>query len=224
MGIKTQSSYFVLWQIQDGDLASFLDRKGWVVVAVDLLADFPTDLHNDKVYCKIIDDIRLKTYDVLGVATPCETFSPLRETPPGPRPLWSMQHPAGLLSKEHGLTKAELDQVQKSNTLCRRSQETIENQVANGGAMWWENPDHGPDKIDLWKTEYAKMVLRLKGVHLCSLDQCTMGAETTKPTNFAYCRLDLSNLHGKRCDHPIREFKREDGKVYKARHESLENK
>ena len=71
---------------RDGDLASFLDRKGWVVVVVDLLADHPADLRNDKIYCKIIDDIRDKYYDVLGVATPCETFSPLRETPPGPRP------------------------------------------------------------------------------------------------------------------------------------------
>ena len=29
------------------DLASFLDRKGWVVVAVDLLAEFPADLLSD---------------------------------------------------------------------------------------------------------------------------------------------------------------------------------
>ena len=89
---------------RDGDLASFLNRKGWVVVVVDLLADHPADLRNDKIYCKIIDDIRDKYYDVLGVATPCETFSPLRESPPGPRPLRSLRHPAGLLSSEHKLT------------------------------------------------------------------------------------------------------------------------
>ena len=82
-------------------------------------------------------------YDVLGVATPCETFSPLRESPPGPRPLRSLQFPAGLLGSEHDLTNQELDQLHKSNTLCRRSPESIENQISSGGAIWWENPDHG---------------------------------------------------------------------------------
>ena len=43
-------------------------------------------------------DIRAGVYDALGVATPCETFSPLRENPPGPRPVRDLEHPLGLLS------------------------------------------------------------------------------------------------------------------------------
>ena len=80
------------------------------------------------------------------------------------------------------------------------------------------------DEVDLWKTEYAKLILRslrIKGVRLCSFDQCRLGAETTKPTKFAYFNVDLAGLDGFRCDHPVQDFTKSDGTKYRARHESL---
>lgn len=67
----------------------------------------------------------------------------------------------------------------------------------------------------------AADILRRDEVHLAALDQCVFGAETTKPTIFAYANMDLSTIDDKRCSHEVREFKRADGTTYRARHESL---
>ena len=64
-------------------------------------------------------------------------------------------------------------------------------------------------------------ILRRNEVHLAALDQCVFGAETTKPTIFAYANMNLSTIDDKRCSHEVREFKRADGTTYRARHESL---
>ena len=47
-------------------------------VAVDKLAEFPCDVLDGQVQEDIKSDINDGTYDCVGVATPCETFSPLQ--------------------------------------------------------------------------------------------------------------------------------------------------
>lgn len=51
--------------------------------------------------------------------------------------------------------------------------------------------------------------------------KCRFGGETTKPTKFANYKLDFSELDGLRCNHEVKEFTKEDGTKYKAKHESL---
>ena len=48
------------------------------------------DLLDDTVTRKIVADIRAGVFDVVSIATPCETAWPLREKQPGPRPLRSL--------------------------------------------------------------------------------------------------------------------------------------
>ena len=87
-----------------GDLASYLGAEGWIVVIVDKVAPEPTDVLSEHYLDKILADTETGMYDVVGCATPCETLSPLRESPPGPRPLRSLK-PDGLPSEE--LTESE---------------------------------------------------------------------------------------------------------------------
>jgi len=165
---------------------------------------------DDNMFDQIMKDVKDGAFDALGVATPCETFSPLRENPPGPRPVRSMEHPLGMLSEEFNLTQSEIKQVKEGNSLIGASQEAIEGFLDLKLPFWWENPDHGDDKVDMWKTPMAADILRRDEVHLAALDQCVFGAETTKPTIFAYANMDLSTIGDKRCSHEVREFKRAD--------------
>ena len=72
-------------RLRDGDLASYLVRGGWIVVTIDLRAEHPCDVLNDQICDSMMKNIKNGEYDALEVATPCETFSPLREHPSGLR-------------------------------------------------------------------------------------------------------------------------------------------
>eukprot|EP00434_Breviolum_minutum_P012208 symbB.v1.2.010766.t2/scaffold709.1/size267679/9 len=172
---------------RDGDLASYLVRGGWIVVAIDLRAEHPCDV-------SMMKDIKNGEYDALGVATPCETFSPLREHPPGPRVLRTKEFPLGLLDKKFGLTKEEVNQVKQANSLIGISQEAIEGMLDLSRPFWWENPGHGDDKVHMWSTPMAQTILDKDHVYTAALDQCVFGAETTKPTIFAFGHLNLSGI------------------------------
>ena len=94
-----------------------------MVVAVDKLAAFPCDVLDKEIQENIKSDLAAGIYDCLGVATPCETFSPLRENPPGPRPLRSMERPMGLDHKD--LAEAKGRQLDEGNRMVYFSAEAI---------------------------------------------------------------------------------------------------
>ena len=48
---------------RDGDLASYLVRSGWIVVAIDLRAEHPCDVLNDKICNRMMKDIKAGEYD-----------------------------------------------------------------------------------------------------------------------------------------------------------------
>lgn len=153
-------------------------------------------------------------YDVVGLAT----VSPLRENPPGPRPLRSLEHPDGLPKKS--LTADEMAQLDGANALFDFTAEVVKEQRKLGRPWWIENPDHR-EKMDLWKTTPIKKVVNTANVDKARFDQCTFGAEVTKPTILASYMMDLSKIHGRNCQHPVKTFKKEDGSEYRAKHESL---
>ena len=204
---------------RENDIASFLQSAGWIVVVVDVVGPIKTDLLQEDVRKAILSDVNNKVYDTVGLATPSETVSPLRETPPGPRPLRSLEFPDGLPRKVK-LSSEEKQQLADANIKFEFSAQVIAEQLKVRRPFWLENPDH-KEKLDLWKIPCIKKVIGNALVEKYRLDQCRFGAETTKPTIFAAFDLDLSDLRNKRCDHPIREFKRPDGTTYKAAHESL---
>ena len=180
-------------------------------MAVDRVAKIPCDVLDKQVQADIKSDIGSGIYDCVGVATPCETFSSLRENPPGPRPLRSLERPMGF-------EKEEL--TEEGNRLVFFSAEVVTECMTACKGFWWENPDHG-DKVDLWKTNMAKKITDKPTVFTVGLDQCRMGAETRKPTKFATFLVDLLEIDNIRCNHEKKEYRDNQGKPYFAAHQSL---
>ena len=205
---------------RDGDIASFLNSYGWIVVVVDRVGPEETNLLDDKTARAVLADVGTGIFDVVGLATPCETLSPLRETPPGPRPLRSMERPEGLLKEE--LSKSEWEQLRDGNNLIKLSANVMYAQLRNNRPFWLENPEHGDDKVDLWKLSWIRAVIEKDNrVKKTKFDQCRLGAEVTKPTIIADHGLDLKDLAGLKCNHPSKEWRRADGSSYRSPHESL---
>ena len=203
---------------RSGDLASYLHANGWIVVLIDTVVLFPANLLDDAVWKLVTNDILAEIYDALWIATPCETFSPLRENPPGPRPLRSLELPMGLPEKD--LTQVEVKQLMEANILLDRSTTAFKQGRRLDLGVGMENPDHG-EKLDVWKTPVIRRLLEDSSIKTVHFDQCRFGAETTKPTTLASYKLDLAQVNNLRCDHPLKDFTSPKGLVYRAAHESL---
>ena len=157
-------------------------------------------------------------YDALWVATPCGTFSPLREIPPGPGVLRTVRHITGLPASQ--LSMAEQKQLKEGNILVSRSASSVSLAKRRKVPWGWENPIHPPDKPSLWMMPSAAAILKEKGTLCADFDQCTTGLETTKPTRVAYEHISLHEIQGCKCNHPPVEQISSKGKKYYAPHPS----
>ena len=156
-------------------------------------------------------------YEALWIATPCETFSPLREKQPGPRVLRTVEHVQGL--PKEGLTLAEQKQVKESNILVNRTSAAAAQNVKS--KPWGiENPDHGEDKPSLWMMPTIAKLVEEKADSDVKFDQCRTGLRTRKPTRLVSKGIDLSELQDLRCNHPLQQQVRADGSTYMAAHPS----
>ena len=117
-------------------------------------------------------------YAGLWVATPCNTFSPLREKQPGPRVLRTKEHIQGLPKSE--LTQAEQKQLKESNILVDRSSKACQAQRSRNRPWGLENPDHPDDKPAIWLTPAIRELALLDDTELIGFDQCTTGLDTRK--------------------------------------------
>ena len=202
---------------RDGDLTSYLHHLGWIVVVVDTRGPTSANLLGEAVTRKVYADIRGGVFDVVGIATPCETVSPLRDNPPGPRPLRSLQRPDGLPKRE--LTKDEQCQLADANSLFEFTENVAREVRRVRSAFWIENPDH-KEKLDIWKTSWFRKIGGHALTERARFDQCWFGAETTKPTMLMTDAVPIDKIHGKRCNHPPKEWTRPDGEKYVSPHES----
>eukprot|EP00435_Cladocopium_sp_Y103_P017556 s2656_g4.t1 len=207
---------------REGDLSHCLAKLGWVVCAIDTIAPKPTDILDDAVWELITDDIQDFFFDALWVATPCGSFSPLRERPPGPRPLRSVQHIEGLPSAQ--LTQSEQKQVKEANILVKRSYTAAAYQNKCKKPWGLENPKHPDDKPQLWMMPLIVKLAEVRDVIKVDFDQCRTGLSTTKPTRLLVKRIDLSELAGLRCNHEKTERTRSDGSKYMAAHDNTVQK
>ena len=203
---------------REGDLRDHLLKLGWVVCCIDTAATTPANLLDDGLWNCVKREISIGLYDAIWIATPCGTFSPLREKPPGPKPLRSLEHPAGLPKSQ--LTQSEQKQVKEANILVDRSAEAAEAATQKGLPWGLENPDHGDGRLSIWVMPKIAKLRSGSDVTEVNFDQCRTGLSTTKPTKLLLHKLNLSELDGKRCNHPVREFIRADGSTYKSAHES----
>ena len=166
----------------------------------------------------ILEDLSAGFYDALWLATPCETFGPLRGQGPGPRPVRSVQHIAGLPKKD--LSPAEQKQVRESNILISRTAAAIGVHMNKRKPWGMENPKHPDDKPSLWQVPSIEAISKKAGVNHVDFDQCRVGLETRKPTRILHQGIDLSELAGLECNHPPVEQTDSKGKKYMAPHPS----
>ena len=145
-------------------------------MAIDLEADIATDMLADSTWDMVQEDLKLDAFDAVGIATPCGTFSPLRESPPGPRPLRSLERALWDCRGNSSLRP-------NGSSFCKAIAfwRSVPKPSSSRKGVWWENPDHG-DKLEMWKTPFAETALKRPQVELAKFDQCRSGAETTKPT------------------------------------------
>lgn len=186
--------------------------------AIDVVAPRPTNILCEATWDSVRTDLVSGKFEALWIATPCETFSPLREKQPGPRVLRTLEHIQGL--PKEGLTLAEQKQVKESNVLVSRSASAALAQSVNDKPWGLENPDHGDDKPSLWLMPAIKKLLEEKADSDTRFDQCRTGLPTRKPTRLASKGIDLAKLKDLRCDHPPQQQTRADGTVYQAPHQS----
>ena len=198
------------------DLHHELVALGWVVCSLDVAAPLRADLLDDSIWEKVLADVRLGLFDGVWVATPCGTFSPLRERRPGPKPLRSVQQIQGLGKDK--LTPGEQKQVKEANILVSRSAAVCQAQGDRGKAFGLENPDHPQDKPSLWLMPSIQKLEARDDVNTVLFDQCRTGLETVKPTKLLVKDLDLEELQGLRCNHPPVDQVDAQGRTYKAPH------
>ena len=201
-----------------GDLQHQLCALGWRVCAVDTVAPKETNLLCESTWESIRADITLGKFEALWIATPCETFSPLREKQPGPRVLRTLEHIEGLPRAQ--LSQAEQKQVKEANILVHRSTSAAAAQASVDKPFGIENPDHDPSKPSLWMMPQMVKIINEKADGDIRFDQCRTGLETRKPTRLVTKKIDLSELHNQRCNHEPKEYTRPDGSKYRSAHES----
>ena len=210
--IRPKALILFAGRARTGDLHQTLVSLGWRVCSVDILSPRPTDILDDAVFTQILADLESGYFDALWVATPCNTFSPLRGQGDGPRPLRSLQHIAGLPAKD--LTKQELKQLRDNNILISRSATAISSARKTRKPWGLENPKHKDDQPSLWMMPSIKLLLANPTVKQIIFDQCMTGLETTKPTLIAHEGMDLSSLANLKCNHPKVQQTDAKGKTY----------
>ena len=120
------------------DLAHYLTAAGWAVCSVDLEQPHPTDLRDRMIQEHIINDVLNSKYDYIHLGTPCNTYSALREIPPGPRPLRSSDEIMGI---SEGLTQKEKEDLKEGNLHTEFSGRVMDSSVVSLTPFSLENPE-----------------------------------------------------------------------------------
>ena len=199
------------------DLAHYLTAAGWAVCSVDLEQPHPTDLRDRMIQEHIINDVLNSKYDYIHLGTPCNTYSALREIPPGPRPLRSSDEIMGI---SEGLTQKEKEDLKEGNLHTEFSGRVMDSSVVSLTPFSLENPEP-QNEVTIFNTPVMAPFMKRKETSVANFDQCRYGCETTKPTRLLAYLLDVSAVDEVRCNHPKKEWVDAKGKKYQASHERV---
>ena len=157
------------------------------------------DLASDATWSKIFHEIRSGTYDFVFLGTPCTTFSRARTGPPGPRPLRSVEFPYGFPKAQ--LKEREQKEVAQGTYFALQSLEACKICHQSSVGFGLESPKPTSGVVSIFTLPEGVEVARLPNVNYTEFDQCTLGAETAKPTRIMFWGIDLSGLQSV-CNHP----------------------
>ena len=119
-------------------------------------------------------------------------YSRCKLRPPGPRPLRSPEHLAGL----PGLSVTELQRLQESSTLMSRAVELLHATFKAGGHFSLENPANSM----LWLEEPVRLLLQKSNADVLVLAACQYDWNISKRWAFATTFRDMQQL-AKDCPH-----------------------
>ncbi|CAE7734064.1 SMYD2, partial [Symbiodinium necroappetens] len=161
-----------------GDLPNWLAHYGLMVCCLDLVCDTPCDVLDEAKWSQVEKDINDGNFAACWAATPCGTFSPLREVRPGPRPLRTVEEIEGV----GGLSPKEKAQLKEANILVERTFDALSLIWDHKGTWGLENPVHGSNRPELWQMPLMRQLAQLDRTSEVVFDQCRLGLNTVKPT------------------------------------------
>ena len=133
-------------------------------------------------YRNILREVQEGVFDCVGISPPSETLPRSGGSCSGAKPLRDLERPDGLGRKN--LSKAEYEQLLKSNQIFELSAEAVKYQLRKHRAFWLESSDDR-NKADFWKTTWGTSVEKHALVEKAAFDQCMFGEEVPKPTDRA---------------------------------------
>ena len=155
-----------------------------------------------------LDKARAGQLVAAGGGPPCETFSAARFAEGGPPPLRSHTCAFGLPN----LPAKAARQVHVGTKLLEFLIEMLVTLALSGGCGFLEHPqyptwiaDRHPGSV--WNWDVMRWLVRLHCMSMVSFHQCTVGADSKKPTSLLLLRLPwvrehlLSRGRGGRCPH-----------------------
>ena len=147
------------------------------------------DFASDHLWEVILNDIRAGQVKALRFGNLCTTFSKAREVRPGPPPLRDLDHPYGLL--KISLTLQQHEQVRLGTFYALKAAEAASAAHSRGIPSAIGNPEPWEGHISMFLLPEFVTLASLPGVEAVNFDQCTVGAETAKPTRVLYFKVPL---------------------------------
>lgn len=182
-------------------IRQMFEGLGWQCIDLDSVNDHIDNLDNDLLWEMIFQAITSGLVSFIWMGPPCTSFSPARRHGPGPKAVRSADYPRGF--PKAWLTEAEAEEVRKGNYYALQCVAVGETAIAQQTPWAIENPEpwNVGESASMFDFEEFEALTAKPAVRTVDFDQCTLGAETTKPTRVVYWGVDLSCLWA-RCDHP----------------------
>ena len=225
---QIESARGVILHVFFGDKASKqrwkeLEREGWVVLTLDILANVNEDLHSPALWAYLWNLAKEGKLKVLYGGPPCRSTSRLRHRQPGPRPLRGRGprrfELEGLTDEERRLVHGDTALVFKMLGLYEVMKEG--EKPGEEVAFLMEHPSDPEDYLDeteerdypsVWNWPELKKFEEDYGLYRVKFDQGATGHVRRKPTTLCTSLEEMRQLDGLRATGaPKEEMKKELG-------------
>jgi hypothetical protein len=157
------------------------------------------DLASDQLWLDLVTRVSNKEFTFVWMGTPCTTFSVARSPA-----LRSVEHLYG--KPKSMLSPSDQAAVQQGNYFAFKSANMAWTCLEHGIGFAIENPEPWPGHPSLFLLPELVELQKDARVTSSNFDQCTLGAETTKPTRIVSSGLAVSKF-STRCTHPYKQWK-----------------
>ncbi|CAE7829501.1 unnamed protein product [Symbiodinium sp. CCMP2592] len=173
-------------------LSSAFLQAGVSVLSVDTMLASEHDLLDDSVFEPLLRLSFSGAVTSAHASPPCREYSRCKLIRPGPKPLRTPEHLAGV----PGLSSSEQERVDASRTLMERAVELLHATYKAGGHFSLENPANSM----LWLEEAVRILLQKANADVLVVAACAYGWDISKRWAFATSFRDMQRL-AKDCSH-----------------------